>query len=141
MFAMSSSDVRKDWSEVMDSVIRKRPAFIRRTRDHMMLCTTSMISDIVKELKFEVDQFSEDDGSVTLSLGALELIANGKDISSAKGALVQEIMEYAEEYYNEFDIYSKAPNRKNHLPYIMKALTAESSKELEDAVICHDGKI
>ena len=39
MFALSASDVRKDWSRVIDSVIHIRPAFIKRTRDHMVLCS------------------------------------------------------------------------------------------------------
>lgn len=37
MLAMNSTDVRKDWSRVVDSVVRDKPTIIKRTRDRMWL--------------------------------------------------------------------------------------------------------
>lgn len=141
MFAMSSSAVRKEWSSVLDSVIRQKPVFIKRTRDQMILCSTEMMSQIFGGLTFTASQFTENDGSVTLSLDALDMVAHGDDLASAKKALAEDIIEYAHEYYQEFELYSRAPNRKSHLPYVMKALTAATPQELEDAVICQNGKM
>lgn len=140
MLTMNASDVRKDWSKVLDSVIRRRPAFIKRTRDHMVLSSTELISNLVSDVKFNARRYDESDGSVTLSLEAMDIVSNGEDLEAAKKALVSDIVEYAEEYYNEFERYSHAPNRKNHLPYVMKALTAETPEELENAVVCQNGK-
>lgn len=140
MLTMSSSEVRRDWSRVLDSAVRERPVFIKRTRDYMMLCSTDMVSQLVNGLHIVADRFDESDGSVTLSAAALDIVSNGPDLPSAKAALASDIMEYAEEYYHEFELYSRAPNRKAHLPYVIKALTAKSEKELEDAVICQSGK-
>ena len=140
MLAMSSSDVRRDWSSVLDCVIRRKPVFIRRTRDNMMLCSVEMAAQLVGNVSIVAEQFTEDDGSITLSAGVLDIVAHGADLDSAKCALANNIMEYAEEYYQEFELYSRAPNRKAHLPYVMKALTAKSPKELEEAVVCRDGK-
>ena len=141
MFAMSSSDVRRDWSSVLDSVIRKKPVFIKRTRDRMMLCSTEMMAQIVGNLPLVANQFTEKDNSVTLSLTALDIVSHGDTLQAAKAALADDIIEYAEEYYQEFETYSHAPNRKNHLPYVIKALIAKSPKELEEAIVCQDGKI
>ena len=88
MHAICSSEVRNGWSGVMDSVIRKRPAFIRRTRDFMMLSSIETISALVADVKYVADEFLEEDGSVTLSLRDMDIIANGKDILSEKKALV-----------------------------------------------------
>lgn len=140
MIAMNATDVRKDWSSVLDSVVRHKPVFIRRTRDHMMLCSTDTVSQLVCNVTFAANQYVEDDGSITLSLEALDIISHGDDLSAAKTALVNDILEYAEEYYKEFELYSRAPNRKAHLPYVMKALTAKTPKELEEAVVCQSGK-
>ncbi len=141
MFVMSSSDVRKDWSGVLDCVVREKPVFIKRTRDRMVLCSTEMMEQIVGEVPFAAKSFIEDDGSVTLSLDALDIVSHGDTFESAKSELAKDIIEYAEEYYREFELYSRAPNRKNHIPYVIKALIAKSPKELEDAIICRDGKI
>ena len=140
MHAICSSEVRNGWSGVMDSVIRKRPAFIRRTRDFMMLSSIETISALVADVKYVADEFHEEDGSVTLSLRDMDIIANSKDVLSAKKALVQDILEYADEYYAEYQQYYAAPNRKGHLPYVMKALTAKNPEELEEAVLCQPGR-
>lgn len=141
MLAISSSDVRNEWSAVMDSVIRQRPAFIKRTRDRMVLCTTDTVAQLVEDLKFVADRFIEDDGSVTLSMETMDIVANGPDEKATVHVLAENIVEYAEEYYNEFEAYSYAPNRRPHFPYVMKALTARSIKEVEAAVVCRNGKI
>ena len=33
MLATSATEVRKEWSSVLDSVVRDKPQFIKRTRD------------------------------------------------------------------------------------------------------------
>lgn len=141
MFAMSSSDVRKEWSSVIDSVVRRKPVFIKRTRDRMVLCSDETMAQIVGDITFDAEQYIEEDGSVTLSLDTLDLAANGEDLQAAKAALARDIVEYAEEYYQEFELYSRAPNRRGHLPYVIKALIAKSPEELEDAIVCRDGRI
>lgn len=140
MLAMSSSEVRKEWSEVMDTVVRRGPVLLRRNRDYMMLCSDTTISQIVAGVTIVADQFTEEDGSVTLSAEALDIVVNGPDLETARASLVTDLIEYAEEYFQEFQLYSQASNRKGHLPYVMKALTAKSPKELEGAVVCRVGK-
>ncbi len=140
VLTICSSDARKDWSAVMDSVIRRKPAFIRRIRDYMMLSSVDTIHDLVSAVKYIADEYQEDDGTVTLSLCDMDIVVNGPDIAFAKKLLVQNIMEYAEEYYSSYELYHSSPNRKSHLPYIIKALTAKNPDELEEAVLCRPGE-
>lgn len=141
MITISSSDVRKEWSSVIDSVVRKKPAFIKRTRDYMMLCSTDMVSELVSNVKFITTKYIENDGSVTLSLEPLDIVVNGENLVSAIKILVQDISEYAEEYYQNFEKYSNSINRRSHIPYIIKALTVKTPSELEDSIVCQNGKI
>lgn len=140
MLTMSATEVRKDWSRVLDSVTRRRPAFIKRTHDNVVLASTESLSAMLSDVRYEATVFREDDGSITLSLDALDLVVNENSLESAKKSLVNDIEEYAEEYYANYESYSISPNRRAHLPYVMKALIADSSKELEDAIECHVGK-
>lgn len=140
MLAMNSTEVRKEWSSVVDSVIRQKPAFIKRTRDYMMLCSTEMIAQLVSGVSIYAEQFTEDNGSITLSASDMDIVSNGTDLEFAKRELAKDIIEYAEEYYSEFEMYSRAPNRKNHLTYVIKALTAKFPEELEGAIICRPGE-
>ena len=140
MLTMSATEVRKDWSRVLDSVTRRRPAFIKRTHDNVVLASTESLSAMLSDVRYETNIFQEDDGSITLSLDALDLVVNEKSLESAKKSLANDIEEYAEEYYANYESYSVSPNRRAHLPYVMKALIADSTKELEDAIECHVGK-
>ena len=137
MLTMSATEVRKEWSRVLDSVTRRRPAFIKRTHDNVVLASTESLSAMLSDVRYETNIFQEDDGSITLSLDALDLVVNEKSLESAKKSLANDIEEYAEEYYANYESYSVSPNRRAHLPYVMKALIADSPKELEDAIECH----
>ena len=140
MVAVKATDVRKQWSSVVDSVVREKPAFITRTRDTMLLTNLDLIENILKAYTFSAKKYPEEDGSITLSLNEIDLVANGSDETSARHNLAENIYEYANEYYNEFSFWSKAANRKNHIPYVIKALIIDDINKLEEQIVCLDGK-
>jgi hypothetical protein len=140
MIVSNATDVRKDWSVTVDSVIREKPKFIKRTRDYMMLSNLEIIENILSPYSFHADKYVEDDGSVTLSLNEIDLIENAPDEPRAKLALANSILEYAEEFYNEFSYWSSADNRRNHIPYVLKALILNDSKKIGDLIQCQPGK-
>lgn len=41
-------------------------------------------------------------------------------------------MEYSLDYYNEYETYSRSPNRKKHIPYIFKALIIDAPQKIGD---------
>ena len=140
MQTMNATDVRKDWSTIMDSVSRKRPLFIKRTRDYMMLASKEDVSTMLSYLKYQVREEVEPDGSITLTTDDMDLIVNAKTEEAAKKLMAEEISEYAEEYFDCYELYHNAPNRRAHFPFVMKALIANSIEEVEEAIVCHAGK-
>jgi hypothetical protein len=140
MLALNATEVRKDWSSVVDGVVRDRPAFIKRTRDRMWLSNLDTMAEILSAYQFTAERYVEDDGSVTLSLNEIDLVENAATESEARRLLAQSILEYAAEYYENYSFYSKAPNRKKHVPYIFKALIMDDVDELGESIICRDGK-
>lgn len=138
--ATSATEVRKEWSSVLDSVVRDKPQFIKRTRDKMWLSNLEIMGEILDAYKFTAEKYIEDDGSVTLSLNEIDLVENASTEAEAKNLLAQSIMEYAEEYYNNFSYYNAAPNRKKHVPYIFKALIMDDIMKIGECIECHDGK-
>jgi hypothetical protein len=140
MLALNATEVRKDWSSVVDGVVRDRPTFIKRTRDRMWLSNLDTMAEILSAYQFTAERYVEDDGSVTLSLNEIDLVENAATESEARRLLAQSILEYAAEYYENYSFYSKAPNRKKHVPYIFKALIMDDVDELGESIICRDGK-
>lgn len=141
MFMVNATDVRKDWSMTVDSVIREKPQFIKRTRDYMMLSNLDVVKTILKPYSFHAEEYIESDGSVTLSLNEIDLVENAPDEASAKQSLSKSILEYAEDFYNDFSYWTSDENRKQHIPYVLKALILNDMKEIGDLIQCRRGKI
>ena len=140
MLMEQATTVRKEWSAVCDSVIHEKPKFIKRTRDRMWFSNLETISDILQIYQFTVLRYIEDDGSITLSLNEIDLVENGKNEQEVRLNMGKAILEYALDYYNEYEIYSRSPNRKKHIPYIFKALIIDNPEKIGDMLQCQDGK-
>ena len=140
MLMEQATTVRKEWSAVCDSVIHEKPKFIKRTRDKMWFSSLETISDILQIYQFTAVKYIEDDGSITLSLNEIDLVENGRDEQEARLNMGKAILEYALNYYNEYEMYSHSPNRKKHIPYIFKALIMDNPEKIGDMLQCQDGK-
>ena len=139
MDLLNATDVRKNWSVTLDSVVRERPAYIKRTRDNLALLNMDTLSYVLEGYKYSAEIFIEKDGSVTLSADYLDLVVNAKDEEQAKKALASDIKEYAEDYYENYAVWSVAPNRKSHIPYVLKAL-ALNENQIAEELVCRNGK-
>lgn len=140
MLMEQATTVRKEWSAVCDSVIHEKPKFIKRTRDKMWFSNLETVSEILQAYRFTALKYTEDDGSVTLSLNEIDIVENGKDEREARFNMGKAILEYALDYYNEYETYSHSPNRKRHIPYIFKALIADDPEKIGDMLQCRDGE-
>lgn len=140
MIMEQATAVRKEWSATCDSVIHEKPKFIKRTRDKMWFSNLETVYEILQIYQFSALRYMESDNSITLSLNEIDLVENGKDECEARLKLGQSILEYALDYYNEYEMYSHSPNRKKHIPYIFKALIIDDPQKIGDMIQCQDGK-
>ena len=70
----------------------------------------------------------------------MDVVENGDTKEECLDNLLIALKEYARDYYDEFDYWSVAPNRRAHLPYVIKILTTPD-KVMRRDILCHDGKI
>ena len=68
MLAINATKARNEWSSVVESVIREKPAFIKKTRDYLFLSDMDTLERILSAYSFHAKILPEDDGTVTLSL-------------------------------------------------------------------------
>lgn len=139
MYTVSATDMRKNWSKNLDIVSRNKPLFIRRTRDDFVLSDLDTLKTILNAYTFNAHLFKEDDNSYTISLDVLDLLESAETKEDAIAAMKLAIYEYATDFYNEFDLWSSAPNRKSHVPYVLKALLCNNPEELELNIIDKTG--
>ena len=139
MQLINATDVRKNWSETCDSVTRVRPSFIKRTRGALLLASREDVLSMLAAYTLTA-KIIKDKKSVTLSLNELDLVENAASIEEAKLLLAESILDYAEEYYENYSLYSKSPNRGSHQPYIIKALLLGSVERIAEELICQAGE-
>jgi hypothetical protein len=94
------------------------------------------MEEILSGYSFTAKKFVEEDGTVTLSLNEIDLIENEENEERAKDVLGASILEYATEFYNNYELYSKSTNRKKHIPYIFKALIMDDAKTIGESIEC-----
>ena len=140
MLELNATQVRKEWSTVVDSVIREKPVLFKRTRDRMILSDIGFLSELLAVYTFHVRLFSEDDGTVTASLDEIDLVENGATENEAKQSLAESILEYSKDYYNDFSYWSRG-DRRSHIPYVFKSLILNDVDKIGGLLECRHGEI
>ena len=140
MICENATEVRKEWSAVCDTVSREKPVFIKRTRDKFLLSDIRFIEELLRSYSFSATCYKEKNGSVTISLNEIDLVENGKDEAEARLNMGKALVEYAQEYYENYSLYSNAPNRRPHIPYVFKALMIDDPKAIGEGIRCRVGK-
>jgi len=128
---VSATEVRKEWSVYFDKAIRERPIFIKRTRDNAVLSDVNFINELLSGYRYECAKHLEEDGTVTLSMELMDIAENADTEERAKSKIAQSILDYAGDFYSEYEMWSKSPNRKKHIPYVFKALLLNDSSKIE----------
>lgn len=137
---MNATDVRREWSTVVDAAVREKPQFFKRTRDVLFLSDLRFMEELLAGYSYTAVRMIENDGSVTLALGEHDLVENGKDENDARMRLAAAILEYAKDFYADFSYWGSAPNRKAHIPYVFKALFMKDVRKIGESIKCQDGK-
>lgn len=100
----------------------------------MVLANTGFLSSILDTYAFECVRYEEDDGTITLSSISLDIVENGKTEQEARDTMAKSILEYANEFYDKYDLWSKAQNRKEHIPYVFKALLLDDTDKISELI-------
>ena len=140
MTYLNATDVRRDWSTVCDSVIREKPCFIKRIRDHMFLTDVSILEYLLSVYSFHAELLCEDNGTVTISLDEIDLVENGVNEQDAIKKMAASILDYSQDYYREFNYWARG-NRVQHIPYVFKSLILNDLDKIGGLIECRHGEI
>lgn len=138
----SATSVRNNFSDTIDKAIYDRPQFINRTRDHAVLIGADIFKSILAsaQLHYTV-QFDKKSKTFVLSTEEIDdILASGKTQEEALNDLAAALLEYAHEYYEEFGLYSRTPNRKPHLPFVIRILMLDDVEKIKEILVCQGGK-
>lgn len=119
---LNATDVRKEWGEFVDKVTRLKPAVVKRSRDYFAAMSLEHLNMILSPYRFTLGYEQESDGSFSGSIKELDMVANAQGLEELKEQLAKDVIDYAHEYMEEFQLYYNAPNRRSHFPYVIRAL-------------------
>ena len=137
----NSTEVRKEWSSTIDTVVREKPVIMKRSRDLIYMLSQKDLEQILSSYEFSAEKFIEEDKSVTLSFNEIDIVVNADNEEKALTELAVELKEYAEQYYEEFDYWYSALNRKTHHPYVLRILALDDIDKIKEQIKCQVGKI
>lgn len=137
MVSVNATDVRKNWSTYLDNV-RNKPVFIKRTHDFSVLMDIKSLKLALSYLPITYSKVTDKDGSIVISSNDMDIISTGKNAKEALSNFTNDLIKYAQEFYDEFEFWSSAPNRAKHIPMVLKILTADNSQEVEDMLVCQN---
>ena len=140
MLTFNATQARSEWSAVCDTVIRDKPVLIKRVRDYMFLADASLLDELLSAYSFHAELFTEDNGSVTISLDEFDLVENGSNEQEAVQILAASILEYAEDFYSDFPYWARG-DRKAHTPYVVKVLILNDIQKIGGLIVCRHGGI
>lgn len=138
MVSVNATDVRKNWSTYLDNV-RNKPVFIKRTHDFSALMDIKSLKLALSYVPITYSKVTDKGGSIVISSNDMDVVSTGKDEQEALFNFVCDLIEYAQEFYDEFEFWSSDPNRVKHIPMVLRILTADNSQEVEDMLVCQNG--
>lgn len=130
------SEARRQFSALYDSIYNSlRPAVIRRGREEeILLLRKDIFTSMLEKFPLRAEVLEEDDGSVTLALDQLDIAVNAPSLEQAMDELVQELKIYAQDYLDRAQLFLNAPNRRHHLPYVLRIALCGSDEEIKALV-------
>ena len=131
MSTINATDARKKWGQFNDDVVRKGPRFVKRSRDTWAALSVEHLEAALASITFKAILHHEEDSTVTATLDGFDIVENGDTKEEAIDLLADELMEYANEYQDNFNLYFHSPNRRDHFPYIMHVLAQEDIEEVK----------
>jgi len=100
-------------------VVHGKPGIIKRNRDIILSLSIPQAKALLQNVSFKAYFIKEEDGTVTAGLEDIDLLVNREDEQATRLALAKELVDYAGEYFNNFQLYFQAPNRRPHFPYVL----------------------
>lgn len=140
MEAISATDVRRNWSQFNDDIVREGPQFVKRNRDEWVAMSSDQLKVAFSTFTFHAHFVQEADGSVTATLEQFDLVENGTSEREALELLTQELIEYAKEYMDNFKLYFHTPNRQAHFPYVLNVVAQDHPENVRQLIACQVGE-
>lgn len=137
---ISSSEVRKNFSETINNAIYSKPQLIRRNKNDMVLAGKDLVFSMLENLRIKVTIRKDRNTFYTENDTLEDIVGWGSTREEAINDFINYLDVYAHEYYSNFELYSKTERGKKDLPYVFRVICSSSIEDIKGMLICQDGK-
>jgi predicted RNase H-like HicB family nuclease len=124
---LNATEVRANFGEFIDTIVREKPQAVKRNRDVIMAFSKQQMKELlsVYELTFEYEQ--DEDGRYAGSIEQIEdIVADAETLEELRSELARHLVEYAIDYEANYSRYYNTPNRHRHAPYVLRVLLEDN---------------
>jgi predicted RNase H-like HicB family nuclease len=128
---LNATEVRANFGEFIDTVVREKPQAIKRNRDVIMAYSKQQMKELlsVYELTFEYEQ--DEEGRYAGSIEQIEdIVADAETLEELSKELARQLVEYAIDYEANYSRYYNTPNRHKHSPYVLRVLLEDDVESI-----------
>ena len=120
---LSATQVRANFGEFIDTVVREKPQLVKRNRDIIVATSVEQMRVLLSayELNFEFE--IDEDGKYAGSVEEIDfIVAEGNTAEELRKNLAFHLVEYANDFMSDYHRYTGAPNTRKHAPYILRIM-------------------
>lgn len=127
------TQARQGMSRFVDTVMHEKPAiFVKRgQREGFWAIAREPFLDLLRAYRFTMEYEVGDDGRYYGSIEQIpDIVGEGDSLNDLRMSLAEYLIEYSKGYADAWKLFSNAPNRRGHFPFIMHVLTQKSVEDV-----------
>lgn len=137
---ISSTEVRKNFSDTINNALYSKPQLIRRNRNDVLLVGKDIVFNMLENLRIKLVIRKDGNTFYTENNVLEDIIGWGKTKDEAIEDFINCLDAYAHDYYDNFQVYSKTERGKRDLPYVFRVICSTSLEDIKGMLVCQDGK-
>ncbi|MCI3922951.1 hypothetical protein MO973_22270 [Paenibacillus sp. TRM 82003] len=136
---MNFSTARREFTSVVDRVQNYAPIAIsprKASEQHTILLKEELMLEVLSRLTFDLRLRDKTEDAVSYWLSSLNMYGYGATEEEALDSLVEDILLYVEDYYENPVLFYNTPNRRAHIPYILKvSFTCNNAEDVKQMLL------
>ncbi|HEU4965431.1 MAG TPA: hypothetical protein VFV52_16525, partial [Bacilli bacterium] len=109
-----ATDVQQNFEAILHQVLHNQPAMVQQNQTFLAFLSLDHLMTLLNSYRLHVEYEQEDDGTYSGSFVEIDLVANAETVDALKLKLTEYLLDYAQDYMNEFSPFYNAPNRRPH---------------------------
>jgi len=129
------SEARAGLTLVFDQVQDDVPVVVKPRKQSEIttyLLNDRIMHDILAASRFSIREIREETGEFTYWMDTFDEYGSGETEEEAMNSLVSDAIFYAEDYIKNIKRYYNSPNRRHHMPFVLRILMCNTPGEVKE---------